>query len=56
MTKREYEQAKLAGASARQAGRPRTSCPMYALGQQGQQLRDVWQQAWDDEDAARKRK
>lgn len=50
-TKAEYEQAKIAGASARAAGRPRDSGPVYALGAAGAMLREAWLSAWDDKDA-----
>lgn len=51
MDKQQYEQAKVAGQSARNAGRPRDTCPIYALGADGAMLREAWQTAWDDRDA-----
>ena len=51
MDKQQYEQAKVAGRSARNAGRSRDSCPMYALGAAGAMLREAWQSEWDQRDA-----
>lgn len=51
MNKQQYEQAKIAGRSARSAGRGRDSCPMYALGAAGAMLREAWQYSWDQRDA-----
>lgn len=51
MNRAEYEQAKIAGTSARNAGRSRDTCPMYALGAAGAMLREAFQSAWDDRDA-----
>lgn len=42
MDKQQYEQTKVAGRSARNAGRSRDSCPMYALGAAGTMLREAW--------------
>lgn len=51
MTRAEYEQAKVAGRSARNAGRSRDTCPIYALGAEGAMLREAWQSSWDDREA-----
>lgn len=53
-TKREWEQAKLAGMFARQSGRPITRCPMYGMGREGELLREAWRQGWRDEDDRRR--
>ena len=51
--KREWEQSKLAGASARQNGRPRTSCPLYGMGRDGELRQEAWYEGWDEADEAR---
>lgn len=56
MTRREYEQAKLAGGSARRAGKPITACPFYALGFAGEPQRQGWKEGWHEVNDARKRK
>lgn len=55
MDKQQYEQARVAGQSARNAGRPRDTCPIYALGAAGAMLREAWQDSWDERDAEIKR-
>lgn len=50
MNQRQYRQAVDAGEAARRAGRDRKS-PMYAMGRDGELLREAWYQGYDDEDA-----
>jgi len=47
MTKQQHEQARLAGEMARRAGRGRDKCPLYAMGADGQKLREAWYAGWD---------
>ena len=54
-TKAQFEQAYLAGVTARQVGRNRDSCPTWALGEQGALWREQWRRGWDDEDARRRK-
>lgn len=49
-TKAQYEQARLAGQSARSAGRGRDSGPVYALGAEGAMFREAWRSGWEDRD------
>lgn len=53
MTKSEYERAKQADTSARQAGRPVSACPLYAMGKDGELLREAWRAGWDEENERR---
>ena len=54
-TKAQFEQAYLAGVTARQVGRNRDSCPTWALGEQGALWREQWRRGLDDEDARRRK-
>lgn len=58
-TRAQCEQATLAGASARQAGRKEGSCPLYGHGEFGEMLREYWRDGFNSEDerikAARER-
>ena len=56
MNQQKYEQAKLAGRSAREAGRSRDSRPTYAIGPDGSPLREAWLEGWDEADAERKKR
>lgn len=47
VTEKQWRQAVDAGESARRAGRPRGSCPMYGMGEDGQTLREAWYLGWD---------
>ncbi len=40
--------ARQAGRWAREAGRPITSCPMYAMGALGRAWRDAWCAGWKE--------
>lgn len=53
MTREQYEQAQQAGCYARQAGRKLDACPLFAMGKDGDLLREAWRQGWQDEDARR---
>lgn len=55
MTKELIERARMAGVSARQSGRKRESCPLFAMGRDGELQRDAWYDGWDDEDARRRK-
>ena len=55
ITEAEYQRAYLTGVTARQSGRKRESCPIWAPGEQGTLWREQWRRGWDDEDAKRKR-
>lgn len=55
MNKVDYQRAIEAGANARRAGRKRESCPLYAMGRDGELFREAWYQGWDDEDARRRK-
>ncbi|GAB2620003.1 hypothetical protein [Novilysobacter erysipheiresistens] len=52
-TRQQWEQARAAGVSARQNGKKRDQSPLYAMGRDGETLREAWQMGWDDEDARR---
>ena len=54
ITEAKYRQAVEAGAAARRAGRPRSACPLYGMGEDGQTLRDAWYRGFDGADAERK--
>lgn len=49
----QYEQARLAGMYARQAGRKRETCPRYGQTQEAALLREAWQRGWDEENERR---
>jgi len=55
VNKVDYQRAIEAGANARRAGRKRESCPLYAMGRDGELFREAWYQGWDDEDARRRK-
>ena len=44
------EQAYQSGRWAREVGRPPSSCPMYAMGDDGMKLREAWRKGWTDQD------
>ena len=50
-TERQWRQAEEAGESARRAGRPRTSCPLYGHGEYGELMREAWCIGHDRQDA-----
>lgn len=54
MDQRKYEQARIAGQTARQAGRGRDKCPLYGMGAESQKLREAWYAGWDAADDERK--
>lgn len=51
-SKKQWEQARLAGMSARQNGRARKP-PLYAMGRDGEILREAWESGWDEENDKR---
>jgi hypothetical protein len=55
-SKQQWEQARLAGQSARQNGRKRDQGPLYAMGRDGEILREAWQIGWDEADSERARR
>ncbi len=55
MNQQQFEQAKLAGMYARQNSRPVTACPRYAMGRDGELLREAWRTGWQDEDDRRRK-
>ena len=44
------DQAYQAGRWAREANRPPSSCPMYAMGDDGMKLREGWRKGWAEAD------
>lgn len=44
------DQAREAGRWAREAGRGIETCPTYAIGQQGYEMRAAWRSGWAEED------
>lgn len=54
MTRQRFEQARIAGQTARQAGRGRDKCPLYGMGEESQKLREAWYEGWDEADSERK--
>lgn len=55
MNHQQYQQAIESGAKARRSGKKRESCPLYAMGREGELYREAWYQGWDDEDARRRK-
>lgn len=53
LNQQQYDQAFEAGRRARQAGKPRDGGPLYAMGADGYELRQRWQEGWDAEDQDR---
>lgn len=49
------EQAYQAGRWAREANRPPSSCPMYAMGDDRMLLREAWRKGWADQDREEKK-
>lgn len=56
MNKKILEQARLAGYTARQAGKGKYDGPTYEIGFAGKLLRDEWLMGWEEADAERRRK
>lgn len=55
VNEQQYAQAKVAGESARRAGRKREACPQYGTTDDAKILREAWMDAWDEEDARRRK-
>lgn len=55
VTSQQYSQAENAGESARRAGKKRDQSPLYAMGEDGETLREAWRNGWDREDERRRR-
>lgn len=54
VSREQYEQAVIAGESARRAHKKRERSPLYAMGEDGEPLREAWRNGWDREDERRK--
>jgi ribosome modulation factor len=55
MNQQQYEQARLAGYRARQAGKKRDDSPKYGMGEDGYLLREAWRNGFDEADAERRK-
>lgn len=55
VTHQQYSQAENAGESARRAHKKRDQSPLYAMGEDGETLREAWRNGWDREDERRRK-
>lgn len=53
VSERQYLQAEQAGETARQSGKKRDQSPLYAMGEDGELLREAWRNGWDAENERR---
>lgn len=51
----ELRSAKQSGRWMREAHKDRSAVPMFAMGEDGHQLRKAWQAGWDERDSEIKR-